>query len=131
MLKRQIRRARLERDAAVEAVEGFRKKERLHALRERQAELALARVAELEASHARQGRVLSAKGRDLLEMQASLRAAEASCERRALCMLRMQGVRGALCMHECTQPPPLRRSASAPRTMDGRARLCALAGLCR
>lgn len=83
MLKRQVRRARLERDAALEASEGFRKKERLYALREKQAELALSRVQAVEKERDQQDKLLAHKGRALLHAQGELQSTRAKCERRA------------------------------------------------
>ena len=80
-LKRQVRRARLERDAAVEASEGYRKKERLYALREKQAELALGRVQAAEKEHSQQERLLAHKGKALMQAQADLTDTQGKCSR--------------------------------------------------
>lgn len=80
-LKRQVRRARLERDAAVEASEGYRKKERLYALREKQAELALSRVQAVEKEHSQQEKLLAHKGKTLMQAQADLADTRSKCSR--------------------------------------------------
>lgn len=80
-LKRQARRARLERDAAVEASEGYRKKERLYALREKQAELALNRVQAAEKEHSQQEKLLAHKGKALMQSQADLADSRSKCSR--------------------------------------------------
>eukprot|EP00892_Ulva_mutabilis_P001593 jgi/Ulvmu1/11434/UM076_0008.1 len=64
MLRRQLRRALLERDAALEEIGGFRKKERLHVLKQKQAALAIARVTELEKSAARKEREAAQRTRE-------------------------------------------------------------------
>lgn len=81
MLKRQVRRARLERDAAVEASEGYRKKERLYALREKQAELALSRVQTAEKEHSQQEKLLAHKGKALMQAQSELADSRSKCSR--------------------------------------------------
>lgn len=80
-LKRQVRKARLERDAAIEASEGYRKKERLYALREKQAELALNRVQDAEKEHSQQERLLARKGKVLMQAQADLTESQNECTR--------------------------------------------------
>lgn len=64
MLRRQVRRTVLERDAALEEIGTFRKKERLHVLKQKQAALAIARVTELERTAARKEREAAARTRE-------------------------------------------------------------------
>lgn len=94
MLRRQLRRALLERDAALEEISSFRKKERLHVLKQKQAALAIARVTELERVAARKEREAAARTRE-----AALFCDEASDSRR----------RATACVPHprCTQMPPL------------------------
>lgn len=64
MLRRQLRRTVLERDAGLEEIGTFRKKERLHVLKQKQAALAIARVTELERTAARMEREAAARTRE-------------------------------------------------------------------
>lgn len=64
MLRKQLRKSLLERDAALEEIASFRKKERLHVLKQKQAALAIARVTELERTAGRKEREAAQRTRE-------------------------------------------------------------------
>jgi hypothetical protein len=83
------------RDAALEASEGYRKKERLYALREKQAELALSRVQSAEKENLQQEKLLAHKGKALMQAQAELADSRSKCGRCSLTYLRRRFLRSA------------------------------------